>query len=295
MQRRDFMGGYSMMVFAGKLGGAPAQSASVRSGGGADARMETAELETDVGVAGGGLAGVCAAIAAARNGARGGLVQDRSRLGGNSSSEVRMHVCGADASGGRPGWRESGLIEELRLEDAVRNPQCSFELWDLLLYDKVRSEPRIQLLLDTAVCGAEVAGGHIESVLARSDRQERAYRIRTRYAIDATGDSRLALEAGALMRKGREARAEFGEPLAPEQAEPHTQGNSILFMSRRFDRPMPFSPPNWARKVTREHLRLRRPTPWEYGYWWIEWGGKLDTVRDDALIRHELLSIVMGV
>jgi hypothetical protein len=295
MQRRDFVGGYSLMVFAGELTGAPVQAAGTSGGVNRDAHMATVELETDIVVAGGGLAGVCAAIAAARNGARVVLVQDRSRLGGNSSSEVRMHVCGANASGGRPGWRESGLIEELRLEDAVRNPQCCFELWDLLLYDKVRSEPRIQLLLDTAVHGVELSGGRIEKVWARSDRTEQAFRIRTRYAIDATGDSRLAHEAGAKTRWGREARSEFSESLAPVEVDPHTQGSSILFTSRRFDKPMPFVPPAWARKITREQLRMRRPKSWEYGYWWIEWGGMSDTIRDDARIRHELLAIVMGV
>ena len=295
MRRRDFVGGYSLMVFAGDAVGAPARAMAASGAVKGDAHMAMVELDTDIVVAGGGVAGVCAAIAAARHGARVVLVQDRSRLGGNSSSEVRMHVCGADASGGRPGWRESGLIEELRLDDAVRNPQCCFELWDLLLYDKVRSEPRIQLLLDTAVCGAEVADGRIERVFARSDRVEQSYGIRARYFIDSTGDSRLALEAGAEMRKGREARGEFHESLAPEQAEPHTQGSSILFTSRHHDKPMPFTPPSWARKITREQLRMRRPKSWEYGCWWIEWGGMQDTIRDDAAIRHELLSIVMGV
>ena len=65
--------------------------------------MREVRLETDVLVAGGGLAGVCAAIAAARHGARVVLVQDRSRLGGNSSSEVKMHVVGANQHTGAPG------------------------------------------------------------------------------------------------------------------------------------------------------------------------------------------------
>src|ERR1019366_6096116 len=123
----------------------------------------------DVLVAGGGLAGVCAAIAAARHGARVVLVQDRSRLGGNSSSEVKMHVVGANCHKGRPGWREGGLIEELRLDDAVANPQRSFELWDLLLYDKVVSEPNVTLLLDTVLYSAETKDGRINRVRARSD------------------------------------------------------------------------------------------------------------------------------
>ena len=177
--------------------------------------MREVRLEADVLVAGGGLAGVCAAIAAARHGARVVLVQDRSRLGGNSSSEVKMHVVGANQHTARPGWRESGLIEELRLADAVNNPQRCWELWDLLLYDKVVSEPNITLLLETTVFSANVKDGRITEVAARCDKSEHLYRIRAGIFCDCTGDSRLGLEAGAEMRTGREARAEFGESLAP--------------------------------------------------------------------------------
>ena len=263
--------------------------------GGHEPHMQLMEMACDVLVAGGGLAGVCAALAAARNGARVVLVQDRARLGGNSSSEVKMHVVGANCHKGRPGWRESGIIEELRLEDAVRNPQRCFELWDLLLYDKIISEPNISLLLDTAVFAAEMNGSVIGSVLARCDTSERIYRIRANVYCDCTGDSRLALEAGAEIRYGRESRAAFGESLAPEVPDEQTMGSSILFTSREHDRPMPFRPPAWARKVTAEHLKFRSTNAWEYGYWWIEWGGELSTIQDNDRIRFELLSIVMGV
>ena len=84
--------------------------------------MSTIRLQTDFCVVGGGLAGVCAALAAARNGIRVVLIQDRSVLGGNASSEIRMHIVGASCSGKRPGARESGILDELRVEDAVRNP-----------------------------------------------------------------------------------------------------------------------------------------------------------------------------
>src|SRR6187431_3133836 len=99
--------------------------------------MQQHTIETDLLIAGGGMAGTCAAIAAARDGAKVVLVQDRSVLGGNASSEIRMHIVGADCHGNRKGWRETGLIEELRLEDAYRNPERCYPLWDMLLYDKV--------------------------------------------------------------------------------------------------------------------------------------------------------------
>ena len=121
MDRRDFfnqfgLGTYSLMVFAGEAGAqtrtpvpadfdkiAPKDAAFAA----AERHMREVRLSTDIVVAGGGLAGVCAAIAAARHGARVVLVQDRSRLGGNSSSEVKMHVVGANQHTARPGWRET--------------------------------------------------------------------------------------------------------------------------------------------------------------------------------------------
>jgi len=309
VDRRDFfnqlgLGTYSLVVLAGEAGAqtrTPAPSdfdkIAPRNAGfaAAERHMREVRLDTDVLIAGGGLSGVCAAIAAARHGARVVLVQDRSRLGGNSSSEVKMHVVGANSHNGRPGWRESGLIEELRLADAVNNPQRCWELWDLLLYDKVVSEPNITLLLETTVFSASVQDSRITEVAARCDKSEHLYRIRANIFCDCTGDSRLGLEAGAEMRTGREGREEFGESLAPDTPENRTLGSSILFTSRLYHNPMPFTAPSWARKITKEQLKHRPITSWEYGYWWIEWGGNHDVIGDNERIRFELLAIVMGV
>ena len=314
MNRRDFFnaatfGGYSLLVLAD---GASAQSTTPPPSPGVhpdferiapanapfarnEPKMHLVKLEADVLVAGGGLAGVCAAISAARHGARVVLVQDRSRLGGNSSSEVKMHVVGANQHTGRPGWREGGLIEEFRLADAVNNPQRSFELWDLLLYDKVMSEPNITLLLETALYSASVKTGRITEVMARCDKSENLYQIRAKIFCDCTGDSRLGLEVGAEMRSGRESRSEYDEPLAPEQPDNRTLGSSVLFTSRLYHEAMPFTPPSWARKITKQQLVKRHIDTWEYGYWWIEWGGDKDIIADNERIRFELLSIVMGV
>jgi hypothetical protein len=268
---------------------------SNRNAAPAERNMTIVDLSCDVMVAGGGLAGVLAAVSAARNGAKVVIVQDRSRLGGNSSSEIKMHVVGANNHKSRPGWREGGLLEEFRLDDAANNPQRCWELWDLLLYDKVVSEPNITLLLETTLYSAEVKDGVIQRVQARCDRTEHIYRIAAKLFCDCTGDSRLGLEAGAEFRVGHESRAEFGESLAPETADKQTQGCSILFTARDFGKPMPFAPPKWARKITEKELKFRNIKTWEYGYWWIEWGGHMNTVRDNERIRFELLGIVMGV
>jgi hypothetical protein len=312
MRRRDLLTSYSLVVLADQLPPAQAQTITPQmkkqfdliAPPGKDAKsaavvhephMSLVKLDCDVLVAGGGVAGVCAAISAARQGAKVVLLQDRSRLGGNSSSEVKMHIVGADSHRGRPGWRESGLIEELRLEDAVNNPQRCWEMWDFILYDKVVSEPNITLLLETVLYKAVVNGDRITEVHARCDKSEMIYQIAAKVFVDSTGDSRLALESNATFRMGREARAEFNESLAPEKPDLETLGSSILFTSRLYSKPMAFKPPSWARKVTADTLRFRKVDQWDYGYWWVEWGGNKDTIRDNELIRYELLSIVMGV
>jgi hypothetical protein len=144
---------------------------------------------------------------------------------------------------------------------------------------------------------ATVKNGRIEQVLARCDKSEHLYRVNAKVFVDASGDSRLGIESGAEYRTGRETRAEFNESLAPEKADQETLGSSILFTSRLYHKPMPYTPPKWARKVTKEHLKFRNvgPENWEYGYWWIEWGGDKDIIRDNERIRFELLSIVTGV
>lgn len=267
--------------------------------------VTTHTLETDLLVAGGGIAGVCCALAAARLGARVILCQDRSVLGGNASSEVRMHIVGATGlSGGEElqnELREGGIIEELRLDLAVQNPQRSPALMDLLLYDKCRREPNLALYLNTTVVSAVVEDGIIREVGAERPSTEDSFIIRAKTFVDCTGDGRLGIEAGASFMRGRESKAQFGESLAQDEADTKTLGSSIMFQARKHDRPMPFEAPPWARRFSAEDFKLR---PYgqsgfdlglEYGYWWIEWGGCLDTLKDNERIRDELLAITLGV
>ena len=256
-------------------------------------------LKTDFCVAGGGMAGVCAALAAARNGASVILIQNRSVLGGNASSEVRMHVVGADCSGGKPGARESGILEELKLEDAFRNPQRSYSLWDLLLYEKVHLEEGITLLLDTTVtdCDTVEENGvtRITALTAHRESTEDHFRVEATWFADCTGDGRLGFEAGAKFMSGREEREAFHESLARETADRQTLGSSILFTARQYPEPQPFVAPSWVRPFQASDFIHRAIDGYEYGYWWSEWGGQLDTIKDNEHIRHELLRIALGI
>jgi hypothetical protein len=263
--------------------------------------MKLVALDCDFAVAGGGLAGLCAAITAARNGSRTVLVHDRSVLGGNASSEIKMHVVGADCHGSRPGARETGLIEELRLEDSFRNPGRCYSLWDVLLYEKAILEPNLTLLLDTACTGCETVqteGGKrsIRTLQAIRTSTEEEFLISARFFADCTGDGALGASAGAEFMRGREAKADFGESLALDQSDGKTLGSSILLTGRRCDSPQRFIAPPWIRKFHKDEFKHRPIQSYEYGYWWFEWGGHLDTIADSPTsIRHELLRIALGV
>ncbi|MCX6953444.1 MAG: FAD-dependent oxidoreductase [Verrucomicrobia bacterium] len=262
-------------------------------------------LSCDLLVAGGGMSGVACALAAARLGTKVILVQDRAVLGGNASSEIRMHIVGATGlHAGLPlvlEPREGGIIEEIRLELAVRNPQRSPAVFDLILYELCRAEPHLTLLLNTTVVSARVESGRITEVVAERPSTEERFTLAAEMFADCTGDGRLALEAGAPFMRGREGRATFGEHLAPEQGDGKTLGSTLLFQARKHDRPMPYVAPPWVRKFTPADFALRpfgksgSDLGLEYGYWWIEWGGCLNTIRDNETIRDELLAITLGV
>jgi len=251
------------------------------------------EYNVDVLVAGGGMSGICAAIAAARNGSKVVLVQDRSRLGGNASSEIRMHISGATTL--HQVWRETGVLEELFLTNSVENPQRSYELWDFILYNKVVSEPNITLLLDTVVFETEMDNHQITKVKALCSTTQELSEIRAKLYADCTGDGTLAACAGADYMLGREAKSKWGESLAVDVADNKSMGNSILFMSQEHKTKMPYTPPVWARKYTTKDFVHRKIISIEYGYWWLELGGMGDSVRDGQQNRHDLLSALFGV
>jgi hypothetical protein len=262
-------------------------------------------LACDLLVVGGGMSGVCCALAAARLGTQVILVQDRAMLGGNASSEIRMHIVGATGlHAGLPlslESREGGIIEEIRLELAVRNPQRSAAVFDLILYELCRAEPNLTLLLNTTVVGARVEEGRIRDVVAERPSTEDRFTIAATMFADCTGDGRLGAEAAVPVMRGREGQAAFGETLAPEEGDAKTLGSTILFQAKQHHRPMPYVAPPWVRKFQPSDFALRpfgkrgSDLGLEYGYWWIEWGGCLDTVKDNERIRDELLAITLGI
>jgi len=249
------------------------------------------EFEADVCVVGGGMAGCCAAISAARHGVPTLLIQDRPVFGGNASSEVRMWICGAHG----PDFRETGILHELQLENLYRNPHLNYPLWDTVLFGKVHEQEHLTAILNCAVCEVAMEDGCIAAVRAWHLTRQRWLRIAARHFVDCSGDSILRL-SGAPVRWGREARAEFDEPAAPEEADRKTMGNSLLIQLREIDPAdhEPFVPPGWAHAYDDSHPRLAGMKPTGHNFWWLEIGGEDDTIADADAIRDELYRIAFG-
>jgi hypothetical protein len=258
------------------------------------------EITSDLVVVGGGLAGVCCAITAARAGMRVTLVQDRPVLGGNASSEVRLWVLGATSHmGNNNRWaREGGVIDEILVENMYRNPEGNAMIFDTVVLDKVVSEPNITLLLNTAAMEVEKsADDSIRSVKAFCSQNSVEYLLKAPLFCDASGDGVLGFLAGAAFRMGAESREEFGEKFAPTAEYGELLGHSLYFYSKDTGKPVNFVPPSYALKDITQIPRYRKFNTKEFGcnLWWIEYGGRLDTVHETEAIKWELWRVVYGV
>ncbi|OGV31752.1 MAG: hypothetical protein A2020_05530 [Lentisphaerae bacterium GWF2_45_14] len=255
--------------------------------------MKTDNHRVDFCVVGGGLAGLCAAVSCARKGLKVVLMHDRPVLGGNASSEIRMWVCGAHGEN----MRETGIIEEIQMENLYRNNYPSYAVWDSILYEKAAFQENLTLLLNCSCNDAVVKDSHIVSIKGWQLTTETWHIVEADYFADCSGDSILAPLSGALFRYGREACGEFNESIAPEKADDKTMGMSCLLQARETDSAQKFIPPSWAYKFENdEKLANRRHLLSGYeNFWWLEVGGEIDSIHGAEINRGELLKIGFGI
>lgn len=261
--------------------------------------VNTKELSTEFLVAGGGLAGVCAAVTAAREGISVILVQDRPVLGGNASSEVRLWALGATSHmGNNNRWaREGGVIDEILVENTYRNKEGNPVIFDTVVLDLVLAEPNITLLLNTMIYDIKKDGpDRIGTVFAFNSQNGTRYRMKAKLYCDATGDGTLSYLAGAAFRFGAEDKEEFGECFSPSRTYGRLLGHTISLYSKKTNKPVKFYPPSYALKDIKVIPKYEQITADRYGcnYWWFEYGGELDTVHDNEDIKFELWKVVYG-
>ena len=254
-------------------------------------------LDVDVAVLGGGVAGCCAAVAAARNGAKTVLVQDRSVLGGNSSSEIRVHLNGVThLKDGYP-ERETGIVEEILIHNRFLNPQQSFDMWDYAIYDYVSSQPNLTVLMNTSAMKAKMKGEKIKSAICWQGPTETEFTINAKQFIDCSGDGLLAATSGALYRTGREGKKEFNEKYAPDEPDGWQMGATIMFNTKNMGEPIEFVAPGFTIPYVDENAgkKHRKITNFDQGYWWVEVGSQGDIIGEFDNIRQRVMGYAFGV
>ncbi len=257
-------------------------------------------LKSDLVVVGGGMAGTCTAITAARNGIKVTLIQDRPVLGGNGSSEVRLWILGATSHmGNNNRWaREGGVIDEILVENLYRNKEGNAVIFDTILLEKVKNEINITLLLNTMVYEVEKKDDvNISSLKAFCSQNSTEYILSAPIFCDASGDGIVAFGAGASFRMGAEGKSEFGEGFTPTDEYGELLGHTIYFYSKDTGRPVKYVAPSYALKDINKIPRFKNIKTGDMGcnLWWFEFGGRGDTILETEEIKWELWSVLYGV
>jgi len=184
----------------------------------------------DLVVVGGGIAGMSTAVAAARLGLKVALIQNRPLLGGNNSSDVRVHL------GGRIEAKPYTHLGDLQKEfgsskEGNAMPADNYE--DQKKMDFILAEKNIKLFLNWHVFSIEKKKERIKKVIARNTETGKVMYWKAPIFADCTGDGSIGFLAGADFRMGREAKSEFNESLAPEKADDMTLGASVQWYSKK--------------------------------------------------------------
>lgn len=255
-----------------------------RSGGIPDELRDMGEY--DLVVVGGGIAGISAAVSSARSGLKTALIQNRPVLGGNNSSEVRVHLVGSVEENLYPAL---GNVVRSMNDHHPPNAAEGERFMDSLKLAIVKSEPNIDLFLNTHVNWLEIKGGKIEAVYGINTRTGQQFKFRGRYYADCTGDGSVGALSGADFRYGRESREETGEPGAPEEADSLTMGSSNLWRSVEEEDISEFPKVPWALQFSDEYFIDEKTGSWRW-----ESGFDRDIIQDAEYIRDHNLRAVYG-
>lgn len=252
---------------------------------------ETAEpadtREFDLVVTGGGIAGCAASIAAAEQGLSVALIHDRPVLGGNASSEIRVHTEGIT-------WKSERILSMLNTvwwpngsPDAV----CD----DKKRHDNMARYPGIKIFLNYKAYNANTTGSEISSVDARNTSSGERIRFTAPLFIDCTGDGWIGYWAGADFMYGREDSSKYneswdqhGELWSPEKGDNRVMGASVLWRTRHAGKPVTFSDVPWAAGVSGDFSAKEGTWKWEYS------DNNMNQIDDAEAIRDHMLKAIYG-
>ena len=242
----------------------------------------------DLVVVGGGMAGTCAAICAARLGLKVALIQDRPVLGGNNSSEVRVHLMGDIDKNYYP--KLGRIVREMDNGDPGNGNADAKEYGDARKIAIVKAEKNLSLFLNIHVFKVEKKNDQITAVTGRDIATNQESRFTGTYFADCTGDGTVGYLAGADFRMGRESKAETGESLAAEKPDSFTLGTSNLWASVPVDSVTTFPATPWALQFSDEYHIDQFKSDWE----WETGFGNFNTITDAEKLRDHNLRAVYG-
>ena len=232
----------------------------------------------DLVVVGGGIGGMCAAVSAARLGMKVALVNDRPKLGGNNSSEIRVHLGGKIEIGKYPALGRM-LREFGHSKGGNAQPASNYE--DEKKDAFIAGEPDVKLFAPYRMVSVKMASeGIIGSVVIRHIETGEELEISAPIFSDCTGDATLGFLAGADWMMGREGRDEFGETLAPEKGDKLTMGSSVQWYSVESEGKKTFPEFNYGINFTEESCEKVK-----MGEWTWETGMNYDQIYDFERIR----------
>lgn len=238
----------------------------------------------DLVVVGGGVAGMSAAAAAARLGCKVALVQDRPVLGGNNSSEVRVHLGGRIEA--KPYTELGNLQKEFGpIRGGNAQPKDFYE--DEKKAAFIAAEKNITLYDCYHVYNLKKSGKTIQSVYARHIESGKEIALSAPVFADCTGDGTVGYLAGADYRMGRESHAEHQEPTAPEKSDKQTMGASVQWFS--VDDKKASSFPTFQYGI---HFNSNSSEKVTMGEWTWETGMNRDQIEEAEYIRDYGLLVV---
>ena len=240
--------------------------------------------EFDLVVVGAGVAGMCAAVSASRLGCKVALINDRPVIGGNNSSEIRVHLGGRIEAGP---YKELGnLIKEFGpAKGGNAQPADYYE--DQKKMDWILQEKNISLFCNYHVNAVKMEGNSINEVVAQHIESGERLSFKAPLFADCTGDGTLGYLAGADYKMGRESREEFGESTAPEVADKMVMGASVQWYS--VDAGQKCSFPSFDYGVEFNDTNCEKVT---MGEWTWETGMNYDMITDFERIRDYGLLVV---
>ncbi len=258
------------------------------------------KVYADFVIAGGGIPGVCSAIQAARMGLKVALINNRTYFGGNGGAEFMINLCGATGTNEyNYNARETGIIEELLLDNLYKNPNANRWIWDAVIMDKLKAEKNLMLFPNT--CIDEVVkkdGKTIEYIAGTQSTTETRYLFYAPMFADDTGDGTVAYLSGAEYHYGREAQSEYGERLAPLEADSSVLPSTLVFTSEKRDRKIPYIAPSFATDIPATGALDYRVIPEDdFGNfkWFYEIDGNLDQIFEAETIIDHQKSLVYGI